>query len=117
MSSHPKDRSNDDAMVERFQQDPAYAVELLNDILRDGEVGDLLIMLRILAKAFGGVAQVAEAAGLNETTIYRLLSENGNPYFRSMKAILAAMGLRLSVVPIDLAEASIPEAVEAGAGA
>ena len=44
MSSHPKDRSNDDAMVERFQQDPAYAVELLNDILRDGEVGDLLIM-------------------------------------------------------------------------
>ena len=50
-----KDRTHDEAMAELFKQDPAYALELLNGILEDGEQGELLIALRQMAKAFGGV--------------------------------------------------------------
>jgi DNA-binding phage protein len=32
-----RDRSHDESMAELFQQDPAYAIELLNNILEDGE--------------------------------------------------------------------------------
>lgn len=84
-------------MAELFANDPAYALELLNGILEDGEQGELLITLRQMTKAFGGVQSVAEKANLNPTQLYRTLSETGNPELRSLSAILKAMGLRLAV--------------------
>ena len=95
-----RDRAHDDAMAEVFRKDPAYAVELLNSILEDGEQSEMLIALRQMTKAFGGVAKVAEQAQLNGTHIYRTLSANGNPEIRSLTAILKTMGLRLAVQPI-----------------
>ena len=92
-----KDRTHDEAMAELFANDPAYALELLNGILEDGEQGELLITLRQMTKAFGGVQSVAEKANLNPTQLYRTLSETGNPELRSLSAILKAMGLRLAV--------------------
>jgi probable addiction module antidote protein len=84
-------------MAELLREDPAYALELLNGILEDGEQGELLITLRQMTKAFGGVQSVAEKANLNPTQLYRTLSEEGNPELRSLAAILKAMGLRLAV--------------------
>jgi probable addiction module antidote protein len=84
-------------MAEEFTQDPAYALELLNEILADGDQGELLIALRQMTKAFGGVQSVAEKANLNPTQLYRTLSEHGNPELRSLSAVLKAMGLRLAV--------------------
>ncbi|MGA3162465.1 MAG: addiction module antidote protein [Terracidiphilus sp.] len=92
-----RDRNHDEAMAEEFKQNPAYALELLNEILEEGEQGELLIALRQMAKAFGGVQSVAEKANLNPTQLYRTLSEEGNPELRSLSAILKAMGLRLAV--------------------
>ena len=92
-----RDRAHDEAMAELFQQDPAYALELLNSILEDGEQSELLIALRQMTKAFGGVQSVAEKANLNSTQLYRTLSEEGNPALSSLAAILKAMGLRLAV--------------------
>ena len=92
-----RDRTHDEAMAETFRQDPAYALELLNSILEDGEQAELLIALRQMAKAFVGVQTVAEKANLNPTQLYRTLSEEGNPALSSLTAILKAMGFRLSV--------------------
>lgn len=92
-----RDKNHDEAMAEEFKRKPGYAVELLNEILADGEQGELLIVLRQMAKAFGGVQSVAEKANLNPTQLYRTLSEEGNPELRSLSAILKAMGLRLAV--------------------
>ncbi|GFN47183.1 MULTISPECIES: DNA-binding protein [Candidatus Regiella] len=95
-----KDRSHDDAMAEIFRKDPAYAAELLNDILEDGEQAELLVAMRQMAKAFGGVRRVAKEAELNSNQLYRTLSARGNPEIRSLNAILRVMGLRLAVQPI-----------------
>jgi len=92
-----RDRTHDEAMAEQFRDDPAYAVEILNSILEDGEQGELLTVLRQMAKAFGGVQEIAEKANLNPTQLYRTLSEEGNPALSSLTAILKAMGLRLAV--------------------
>jgi probable addiction module antidote protein len=92
-----RDQANEEAMAELFTEDPAYAIELLNSILEDGEQGELLIALRHLAKAFGGVQSIAEKAQRNPTQLYRTLSSQGNPELRSLAAILKAMGLRLAV--------------------
>lgn len=95
-----RDRANDDAMAEVFRKDPTYAVELLNSILEDGDQGELLIALRQMTKAFGGVPNVAKKAKLNRTQLYRTLSPEGNPEIRSLAAILKTMGLRLAVQPL-----------------
>lgn len=67
-----------------------------------GEIdqAELLIVLRQLAQAFGGVQAVAEQAQLNPTQLYRTLSPKGNPALSSLTAILKAMGLRLAVQPL-----------------
>src|ERR1017187_1273538 len=92
-----KDRGHDESMADLFREDPAYAMELLNAILADGEQGELLIALRQMTKAFGGVQSVAEKANLSPTQLYRTLSQEGNPALSSLAAILKAMGLRLAV--------------------
>ncbi len=58
-----------------------------------------MLGLRRLSEAFGGVTGLAHQAGLNSTTLYRTLSSNGNPELRTLRALLAAMSLRLSVSP------------------
>ena len=92
-----RDRAHDDAMAEAYREDPAFAVEVLNSILEDGDQGELMIVLRQMAKAFGGVQTVAEQAQLNPTQLYRTLSASGNPALSSLSAILKAMGLQLAV--------------------
>lgn len=97
-----KDRAHDEAMAEVYRKDPDFARQVINAILEDenGNQGELLIVLRQLAKAFGGVHAVAEQAHLNPTQLYRTLSSQGNPALSSFSAILRAMGMRLSVQPV-----------------
>ncbi|WP_422615549.1 DNA-binding protein [Photorhabdus luminescens] len=66
-----RDRSHDDAMSEVFRKDPAYAIELLNSILEDGEQAELLIALRQMTKAFGRVRSATTEAELNPNQLYR----------------------------------------------
>lgn len=94
-----KDRHHDDAMAEMFREDPAFALETLNAILEDGDQAELMITLRQMTKAFGGVQAVAEQAHLNPTQLYRTLSPTGNPVLSNLSAILKAMGMRLAVRP------------------
>ena len=93
-------RPHDDAMAELYRNDPAFALEVVNGILEDGDQAELLIVLRQMAQAFGGVQAVAEQAHLNPTQLYRTLSPKGNPALNSLLAILKAMGLRLAVQPL-----------------
>ena len=95
-----KDRKHDEAMAEMYREDPAYALQLLNSLLEDGDQGELLMTLRQMATAFGGMQTVAEQAHLNPTQLYRTLSPEGNPALSSISAILKAMGMRLAVLPM-----------------
>ena len=95
-----KDKPHDDAMADLYREDPAYAMLLLNSILEDGDQGELLIALRQMAQALGGVQAIAEQAHLNPTQLYRTLSPEGNPALSSFSAILKAMGMRLAVQPL-----------------
>ncbi len=60
-----KDISHDAVMTDIFRKDPAYAAALLKDILEEGDQAELLIALRQMAQAFGGVPEVAKEAMLN----------------------------------------------------
>lgn len=92
-----KSKAHDDAMAELYKNDPVLALQTINSILDDGDQGELLVVLRQMTKAFGGVQSVADKAHLNPTQLYRTLSPDGNPALSSLSAILKAMDLRLTV--------------------
>lgn len=52
-----------------------------------------------VARARGGMAQVAEAAGVGRESLYKSLSADGNPRFGTVVDVLAALGFKLEVVP------------------
>jgi len=98
-------RSHEEATATMFRGDPALAADYLNDVLETGDEVDLMLALRSLSKAFGGVQEVARRAESNPNTMYRTLSKQGNPSLKTLRAVLHAMGLRLAVQPLDYAKA------------
>ena len=96
-----KSRHNDEVMAEIYREDPSLAIDVVNSVLADGDQAELLIVLRQLAVAFGGIPSIAKQAHLNPTQLYRTLSPTGNPALRSLIAILKAMGLQLTVTHCD----------------
>lgn len=66
-------------------------------MLEDGDARAVPVALRTVADAVGGMAALAERTGLSRETLYRTLSERGNPRLDTLAAILAAFNLRLSV--------------------
>jgi len=93
-------RGHDEATIASFRDDPEFAAEYLNEVLEDGDQRELLLALRRMAKAFGGVPKLAQTTDLNATSLYRTLSPRGNPELRSLRALLKAMGMRLAVQPV-----------------
>jgi probable addiction module antidote protein len=93
-------RSHEEATVESFRKDPAFAAEYLNSILEDGNQEELMLALRRMSKAFGGVQKLAEEAELNVNSLYRTLSSKGNPELKSLRAVFRAMGMQLTVRPL-----------------
>jgi probable addiction module antidote protein len=93
-------RSHEEATRQSLRADPVFAAKYLDSVLEDGNQEELMLAMRRLADAFGGVAGLAETADLNVTSLYRTLSPKGNPELRSMNALLKAMGMRLSIRPL-----------------
>jgi probable addiction module antidote protein len=94
-------RGHDEATIESLRNDREFAAEYLNSVLADGSEEELMLAMRRLADAMGGVPKLASKAKLNATTLYRTLSKNGNPELRSMNSLLKAMGLRLAVQSLE----------------
>lgn len=90
--------SHEEATIESFKNDLEYAVKYLNAVLEDGTQEELMLALGRIASTYG-MKNVAETAHLNPKTLYRPLSPAGNPELKSFQVILAAMGMRLAVMP------------------
>jgi putative addiction module killer protein/probable addiction module antidote protein len=90
--------SHDEATVRELRNNPEFAAEYLRAALEDAdEPSVLLIALRRIAEARGGLAKVAKAAGIERESLYRALSERGNPRLSTLVAVTKAVGLRLTV--------------------
>jgi probable addiction module antidote protein len=78
-------------------RDPREAEAYLNAALEEDDPELFLVALRNVAEAQGGVAQLADKTKLNRESLYKMLSERGNPELKSLDALLHALGFRLAV--------------------
>jgi len=91
--------SHDEFMVRKLREDPEFAAGYLKAALEDSDEPRVLLMaLRHLVQAHG-IARVAKAAGIERESLYRALSEKGNPRLSTLMAVAKVIGLRLTVEP------------------
>lgn len=76
-------------------KDPAKAAAYLEAAYLYEDEAGFLMALRNVAEAHG-IARVAEQAGLGRESLYKTLSESGNPKLSTLKSLLDAIGVRMS---------------------
>ena len=96
-------KSIEESLLFEDLRDPEFAAEYLEDMLTEGDLRSFLIALRNVAVANGGMSTLSEVSDLGRESLYKTLSENGNPHFTTLQAILKGLGLRFSVA-IDNAQ-------------
>jgi probable addiction module antidote protein len=86
--------------------DPAKYIVTEEDVIlyleaafEDGHPGVISDMIGAVARS-QGMAAIAAKTGLSRESLYRALSPKGNPRLSTLVEVLAALGLRLSVVPL-----------------
>lgn len=82
-----------------YLRDERDIAAYLDAILADGDPRVVPVALRSIADAVGGMAALAERTGLSRETLYRTLSNKGNPRLDTLATILEAFGLRIAVAP------------------
>jgi probable addiction module antidote protein len=75
---------------------PGDAAHYLDAVLADGDANEIAETPGIVARS-QGMAMLAAESGLSRETLYRTLSDTGNPRLATLISVLRAMGLRLSV--------------------
>ena len=82
-----------------------YISVLFDEYAESGDAASLLSSLRVVSRV-KGVNLIAEASGLTRKGLQKALSENGNPHFGSVNAIMHAMGYRLTPQKIQNSHAT-----------
>ena len=91
---HLKDYKDD---LKKRLRNPEYAAEYLAQVLAEKDNAALLIALKDVVEAGGGVGSLAGRVGLKRPSLYKILSKNGNPTLETLREILEPLGLRVSV--------------------
>jgi len=85
--------------LDRDLQDPEYATLYLNDALHEGTPEEFLLALRNVVRATQGMSQIAAETELGRESLYKALSESGNPQFSTVQKIVFALGFQISLEP------------------
>jgi probable addiction module antidote protein len=68
----------------------------LEAVFEDGDPALIGHALGVIARA-KGMSQIAQAAGLGRESLYKALSQEGNPEFATVLKVMRALGLKLRV--------------------
>lgn len=79
----------------------AEAIAAYLDVyLEDGTAEELREAMATVARSHG-MSDLARRSGISRPGIYKALGQDGNPSFETVRALLGAMGLRLTVEPAE----------------
>ena len=78
-------------------RDSEYAAEYLGQVLAEKDNAAFLIALKDVVEASGGMGGLAARVGIKRPSLYKILSQKGNPTLATLQEILKPLGLRVSV--------------------
>jgi probable addiction module antidote protein len=81
-----------------YLDSPEAQAEFITAAFETGDRAHIARAIGTVARARGMTA-VAREAGMNRESLYRALSETGDPQLSTLLGVLHALGIRLSAVP------------------
>jgi probable addiction module antidote protein len=85
---------------EKDLQDPEFIKGYLEESLQDG-MPTFLMALRNVVQGSKGMTEVASSTELSRESLYKTLSETGNPQFDTINKIITSLGFRISLIPFE----------------
>ena len=82
--------------------DPRRAARYLTAAAEDSEAMFLKALRKVASAQSRSMKELAEICGVSRESLYRMLSETGNPTSGNRRAILASLGLKSIVVPVEV---------------
>ena len=79
-----------------YLDDEEAVVAYLNDVLAESDPTAAIAALGTVARA-RGMARLARTTGLGRESLYKALSSDGNPSFKTVLSVAAALGYRFNV--------------------
>ncbi len=73
--------------------------------MEEGNKSAMLLALREVAQANGGMTAIAERSHVKRASLYQMLSKRGNPELTSLFNVLHGMGLTITIQPMHEAQA------------
>jgi probable addiction module antidote protein len=99
-----KYRKYRDTLIEDLRNDPeytqAYLQVALEEFEQDRDAQHLMVALRNVTEAQGGIPSLAQRLDMGKTSLYKALSEEGNPRLSTIGDILHGLGYKLSLEPL-----------------
>ena len=89
----------DDVAARMYAKDPQLVADMLNVCLEEGNIDEFLMTLGHIAKAYGGLHEIARKIGLHENSLYKNLSFNDSNTLHTLIDIANAINLRLVFMP------------------
>jgi probable addiction module antidote protein len=89
-------KSYRDDLLKRLDN-PEYAAEYLEQTLASGDSAAFLVALKDVVDARGGVGNLAKEVRIARPSLYKILSQKGNPTIETLQKILQPLGLRVSI--------------------
>jgi len=93
-----KRKKYEDYLLDQLR-DAKYASEYLNAHLEDGDLDLFFLAVRNVVKANKPIKDVAEEVGLNRESMYKSLSERGNPRIKNFIEIIRCVGIDFNFKP------------------
>ena len=82
--------------VADYLTDDETIAEFLTDALESDDPRYIAKALGAVARARGGMAELAKNTGMSREALYRALSDTGNPELGTALKVMHALGVRLS---------------------
>ena len=74
-----------------------YLQTALEEYQKDNNTKALLLALRHVAEAQGGISILSRKTHLNRESLYKMLSSKGNPKLSTLGTLLKGLGFELSI--------------------
>ena len=88
--------SYDADLIQRLEN-AEYAREYLAQLIEQEDRGALLLGLKFVIDAQGGIGRLSKKLGVTRQSLYKAFSKKGNPTIETLFAVLRGLGFELSI--------------------
>ena len=88
-------------LIEELKNDKEEAKEYLKAAIEeyslDGNIEAFLLALHTVAKARGGVTNLAKESNLNRQSLYKVFNNKSKPQFETIRSVVDALGFKITL--------------------